>query len=141
MMYDAISDLGLAVAFEPKAAVTDNTAFVSSILDCAHKTHVALIMITGTNADADTTYTVLLEESDAANMSGAVAVADGDMNGTEVLAAWNFADDFEPRKLGYKGTKRYIRATVTPANNTGNAFLAGVWAFKDNLGAEPNPPV
>jgi hypothetical protein len=41
--------------------------------------------------------------------------------------SFGFADDYEVRKIGYKGTKRYVQATITPANNTGNLFLAGVW--------------
>lgn len=141
MLFDMHSDLGLAVAFEPKAAVTDNTAQVSTILDMQGKLSAELILITGTDADADATFTVLLEESAASNMASQNAVADDDLLGTEALAGYTFADDFEPRKLGYRGSKRYIRATVTPANNTGNVFLAGVWAFKTTEGPEPNPPV
>jgi hypothetical protein len=57
---------------------------------------------------------VLLEESDDPAMAGAVAVADIDLIGTELLAAFQFDDDIECRKLGYSGSKRYIRATVTP---------------------------
>lgn len=141
MMWDMVNDLGMLSAIEPNAAVTDNTAKVSAILDCSTKTHVTLALLTGTDADADATFTVLLEESNAANMSGSNAVDDVDLIGTENLASYTFADDNEPRKLGYRGSKRYIRATVTPANNTGNFFLAGLWLFKDMYGAEPNPPV
>lgn len=141
MLFDGISDLGLAVAFEPKAAVTDNTAFVSTIFDTQAKTHVGLALVTGTDADADATFAVTLAESDAANMAGSNAVAADDLIGTLAKASYTFADDFEPRKLGYRGSKRYIQATVTPTGNTGNAFLAGLWVFKDMVGPEPNPPV
>jgi hypothetical protein len=93
---------------------------------------VSLVIVTGTNADADATATVLLEEGDASNLSDAAAVADADMvsmtNGTapETAAAFTFADDGETRCIGYIGNKRYIRLTVTPVGNTGNQFLAGV---------------
>lgn len=112
--------------FAPKAAVTDNTAQVSSIIDTLGYMSCEIVLITGTNADADVAYTVLVEDGDAANLSDAAAVADQFLIGTEAQAGFNFADDGECRKIGYKGPKRYVRVTVTPANNTGNVFLAGV---------------
>lgn len=142
MMYDGASDLGMAAAIPPSTITNANTPYVSAILDCKGKHKVTLALLTGAITDADATLTTLLEESDAANMSGANTVAAGDMIGTAALASATFADDGEPRKLGYKGAKRYIRATVTPAlNDAGAISLAGLWLFEDNLGAEPNPPV
>jgi len=135
-MRDLANNLHFVPAFAPKAAVTDNTAQVSAILDRAGYESVALAMVTGTDADADATFAVLLEESDASDMTGAAAVADADMIGTEALAGWDFNDDGVCRKLGYIGNKRYLRATVTPANNTGNLFLAGMWV----LGGARNTP-
>lgn len=60
----------------------------------------------------------------------------------EVLASFDFGDDNECRKLGYTGSKRYIRATVTPANNAaGNIFLAGIWVQSHPASAPTaNPP-
>jgi hypothetical protein len=110
----------------PAAAVTDNTAFVSQILDTANAAVNEFIGIAGAIADADVTFTVLVEESDAANMSGATAVADADLLGVEAMGL-QFDSDDKTFKIGYIGSKRYIRVTITPANNTGNIFLAGVW--------------
>lgn len=115
-------------ALSPVAAVTNNTAYVSEILDTANFTANELIIITGSLADADATFTVLLEEGAASNLSDNTAVADGDMLGTEAGASFTFANDDTTKKLGYIGSKRYIRATITPANNTGNAYVAAVWA-------------
>lgn len=141
-MRDLSSNLNFRPAFSPKAAVTDNTAQVSSILAVAGYESVVLALATGVQSDADATFTVLLEESDAADMSGANAVADEHLIGTEALASFDFSHDGVCRKLGYVGYKPYIRATVTPANNTGNLFLAGMWVLG---GARTlptaNPPV
>jgi len=115
-------------ALSPVAAVSNNTAYVSEILDTANFTVNVLVILTGSLADADATFTVLLEEGAASNLSDAAAVADGDMLGTEAGASFTFANDDTTKKLGYIGSKRYIRATITPANNTGNAFVAAVWA-------------
>lgn len=133
-MRDLMNRVHVTPAFAPKAAVADNTAQVSTVADLKGFGSCMLAMITGTNADADVTYTVLIEDSD--DNSSFAAVADEYLNGTELLAGFQFDDDGESRKIGYTGIKRYVRATVTPANNTGNVFLAGVWV----LGAASRQP-
>ena len=55
---------------------------------------------------------------------------------------FQFDDDGECRKIGYVGSKRYVRVTVTPSgNDSGNIFLAGV-AILGNPEMFPtaNPP-
>src|SRR5215218_2208248 len=114
-MRDIANRLHFRPAIAPIAARTDNTAILSTILDTLGYGSATLALVTGTNTDADATFTTLLEESNDSGMSGAAAVADKDMIGTEALASFQFDDDVECRKLGYIGAKRYIRATVTPA--------------------------
>jgi hypothetical protein len=46
--------------------------------------------------------------------------------GTEALAGFQFDDDNECRKIGYRGSKRYVRLTITPANNASAAVLSAV---------------
>ena len=131
-MRDGLSKLRIRPLIPPVAAVTDNTATVSSIIDCQGYDAVTLAFITGTLSDADATFAVLLEEGDQSNLSDAAAVADADMvsmtNGTapEAAAAYTFGDDNETRVIGYIGTKRYIRLTLTPSNNAGDHFVAGI---------------
>lgn len=115
-------------AFSPVAAVTDNTAQVSQIIDTKNYKAVEFILATGTLTDANATFAALLEEGDDSGLSDAAAVADGDMYGTEALCGFQFDDDNETRKIGYHGTKRYIRLTITPSGNTGDLYLAGVAA-------------
>ena len=103
------------------------TALVSQILDTANFNAHELVIATGSIADADATFTVLIEEGDASNLSDAAAVADADLLGTEVLAGFQFDDDNETRKIGYIGAKRYIRATITPVNNASAALISAVW--------------
>lgn len=123
---DLASLIKLVPLFNPGAAVTDNTAQVSAIIDTAGFQSCVLGIQTGTLSDADATFTVLVEEGDASNLSDAAAVADGDLNGTEAAASFTFANDNVTRKIGYVGAKRYVRMTVTPSGNTGNLFLAGM---------------
>jgi len=125
MLRDLSSNLTIKRAISP-VSVADTTAQVSQILDTRDYESVALFIATGSIADADATFTVLLEEGDVSNLSDAAAVADADLIGTEVLAAFQFDDDNECRKLGYKGNKRYTRLTITPVANSSAALLAAV---------------
>jgi hypothetical protein len=44
-------------------------------------------------------------------------------------------------RLRYIGKCRFVQATITPANNTGNLFVAGMWIQGDPLHAPTsNPP-
>ena len=138
-MKDITNNLHLQPAFAPKAAVTDGTAQVSTTCDRKGFESVMLAMITGTLSDADATWSVLIEDSD--DDSTYAAVVDAELNGTEVLAAFAFGDDGECRKIGYTGTKRYIRCTVDDVTaNTGNLFLAGVWVLANGATPTANPP-
>jgi hypothetical protein len=111
-------------------SVADNTAQVGQVIDHQGYNGALYTILIGSVADADATFTVLLEESDASG-SGYAAVADADMNSqganaAETDAAFQFDDDNEVRKIGYSGQKRYTRLTITPASNASAAVLAAV---------------
>lgn len=122
-------------------SVADNTAQVGQVIDHQGWGQAVYAIATGSLADADVTYTVLLEESDASG-SGFAAVADEDLLGTEALAGFQFDDDNECRKLGYKGKKRYTRMTITPANNASAGLFTAVCILgSPAVAPTPNPPV
>jgi hypothetical protein len=142
-MRDSANNLHFKPAIAPVAALTNvNTPIVSTILDTFGFGSATLALITGTETDTNVTTVVLLEESNDSGMAGATAVADIDLIGTELLAAFQFDDDIECRKLGYIGSRRYIRATVTPSgNDAGNIFLSGIWVQGHPSSAPTaNPP-
>ena len=141
-MKDLANKIQCVPLIVPVAARTDNTAIVSAIIDRKGYQSCALVLITGTNTDTNATFTVLVEDGNASNLSDNAAVADSELNGTELLAGFQFDDDNECRKIGYVGSKRYVRMTVTPAgNDSGNIFIAGV-AILGNADLAPpaNPP-
>ncbi len=123
-MRDLYNNLEVRRGISPAAAVTDNTAFVSQIIDMRGFSSMIFLVQLGGLADADVTFTVLMEEDDASDLSTAAAVADADLNGTEALIGFDFADDNLARKIGYHGSKRYVRMTITPADNAGDIFLS-----------------
>lgn len=110
------------------AAPTNDTAVVSPIVDRRDYSALMFAVVTGTLADAGATFTALLEESDDSGMSGATAVADGDMHGTEAGASFTEANDSAVFELGYRGNKRYVRLTVTPSGNAAAAPI-GIMAL------------
>jgi hypothetical protein len=139
-MRDAVSKTQVKRVISPVTGAADNTAQVGQIIDHQGYDSATYVITTGTIADADATFTVLLEEGDASNLSDAAAVADADMvsqtlgTAPETAAAFTFASDDNVRKLGYVGSKRYTRLTITPAAN------AGAWGIGANCVLEKRSP-
>jgi hypothetical protein len=139
-MKDLMNSITVKRVISP-VSVSDNTAQVGQVIDRKGFESVTYLIATGSLADSDATFSVLLEESDASDMSGAAAVADADLLGTEALAGFQFDDDNECRKLGYIGSKRYTRMTITPSGNASAGLLAAV-AVLGHAQIQPtvNPP-
>ena len=112
----------------PAAAPTGDTPQPTTVIDRQGFMDLELLIITGTLADAGASWTVLMEQSDVAALaSGVTDVADADLLGTELGASFTQAADSTVIKIGYRGSKRYVRATITPSGNAGNAPLAAIW--------------
>lgn len=129
--------------FAPIAAQTNSsTARASAIIDLAGYNACEFVLINGTNTDANATFAVTVEEGDNSALSDTAAVAASSLVGTLALAGFDFAADGKCRKLGYIGTKRYVRVTVTPTgNDAGDWFMAGVAVLGyPAVGPTANPP-
>lgn len=124
-MRDLMNNITPAVAIAP-AVVSNNTAQVGEIIDTLGYDSLTFVIGAGTLADADATFTVLVEEGDEANLSDAAAVADEDLIGTEALASFDQDADDSAFKIGYQGNKRYARLTLTPAGNGAAAPLCAL---------------
>lgn len=124
MEKEIYSEFDYVKGFAP-IANTDNTAMVSAIIDVAQYDAVQAVVMTGVLADADATFTVLFEEGDDSGLSDAAAVAAADIVGS--TPTLTFASDGLVKVWGYKGVKRYIRLTITPANNTGSAPMSALF--------------
>lgn len=130
-MRDGLSSIQIRRAISP-ASTADNTAAVSQIIDRRGFDSLVFAIATGSLADADATFTVLVEDGNAANLSDAAAVVDAELTsqtlGTapETAAAFTFAADDNVRSIGYVGSKRYVRLTITPANNASAALMSAI---------------
>lgn len=139
-MRDMMNNIHTVPAIAP-VVVTDNTAQVSAIIDLQNYDACTFVITTGTLADADATFAVTMDHGNAANLSDAAAVPAADLVGTYALAGFTFADDGETRKIGYVGARRYVRLTVTPSGNAGNAPLAAIAVLGlPRIAATANPP-
>lgn len=140
MRTDLFNSINLKRGISPYDHATGDAAVVSQIIDMQGIDTLVFAIATGSLADADATFTVLVEESDDSGMSGATAVADADLLGTEALASFTFGGDDKCFKIGYKGSKRYVTCTITPANNTGAALLCVIAITVPQLLPAANPP-
>lgn len=123
MSNDILNTLAMRRLISPFRQTNSSTAVVSQILDRQGYDRVGIVIQTGDLTDANATFACTLEESNDSGMSGAVAVAASDLVGGTVASALNFAfgDDNVFKQIGYIGTKRYLRLTITPTgNDSGN---------------------
>jgi hypothetical protein len=122
-MRDMLNNVHTVVALAP-VVVTDNTAQASAIIDAQGYDSLTFLIAAGVLADVDATFAVTMTHGDQSNLSDGVAVPANDIVGTLAAAGFTFADDAETRKVGYRGARRYVRLTITPTNNAGNAPLS-----------------
>lgn len=140
MRTDLFNSINLKRGISPYDHATGDAAVVSQIIDMQGIDTLVFAIATGSLADTDATFTVLIEESDDAAMGSANAVSDADLLGTEALASFTFGGDDKCFKIGYKGSKRYVTCTITPANNTGAALLCVIAITVPQLLPAANPP-
>jgi hypothetical protein len=105
---------------------TGTTALVSQIIDRQGFESLEFAIAIGSLADSNATFAVLVEDGDDSGLSDNGAVDDTELLGTEALAGFQFDDDNEVRKIGYRGHKRYVRLTLTPAGNSDDAYISAV---------------
>ncbi|MCB2081367.1 MAG: hypothetical protein KDD76_01950 [Rickettsiales bacterium] len=103
-MKDIHNNIKVSRAISP-VSVSDNTVQVSQIIDTQGFNALEFLIAIGSVADADATFTVLLEDGDDAALSDAAAVADAELLGTEPL----------PRSSMTMTTKRAVLAILVPS--------------------------
>ena len=126
-MQDLMNNIHPVVAVAPQV-VSDGSSILSAAVDTAGYDSVTFVVLLGTLADADATWTVTLHEGDTATQGDHTAVADAEIIGTEALAGIAAAtDDGLCRKIGYGGNKRYVSVEIDNGTaNTGAAPIAVV---------------
>lgn len=109
--------------------VNSNTTLTGTGVDLRGFEGACVIFQAGTIAGSSSAniHTFELQESDSSG-TGFTAVADADLIGTEAAVALNGGTDSVVKKLGYIGTKRYIRVvdTTTAFTTAGGSIAVSV---------------
>lgn len=134
-MKDLHSLIHVARAISPCNGGND-VPLVSQIIDRQGYESLEFVIATGSLADAGATFTVLVEDGDNSALADNAAVADAQLLGTEAEASFTQADDDKVYKIGYRGSKRYVRLTITPAGNGADDYISAV-AILGNASQNP----
>lgn len=125
-MRDISNDLKFVTLWDPIDLGSGDTAKVSAIIDLQGYDSCVMHFAYGSIADSDVTFTLLIEDGDNSSLNDNAAVVDAQLVGTEAGATPLLSNDNTGFKIGYTGSKRYVRATLTPANNTGAILTSAV---------------
>ncbi len=141
MKRDLMNNIHPVVAIAP-VVVTDGTAQTSAAIDVRNYKSVTFVILLGTLADADATWTVGVLEGSTSTQASHTAVADKDLLGTEALAGFQYDNDGECRKIGYVGDADYVSIEIDDDTaNSGNAPMAVVMIAEPYERPASNPPV
>jgi len=143
-MRDGSSNIQVKRSTSSISGAGDDVAQVGEIIDTQGYDSLTFVINTGVLVDANATFAVVVDEGDDSGLSGSNAVVDADLvkqdpssaTAPEAQASFAFGDDNEVRKIGYIGSKRYVRLTITPTGNTG-AWPIGVVAILSNASRVP----
>ncbi|CAK0778963.1 conserved hypothetical protein [Gammaproteobacteria bacterium] len=138
-MLDLHSGVVYKNALPAQTQTNSDTAFTGETIDLAGYRGAEFVINTGTITDTDVTCTTILQHDDAANMGTAetVTAALGLVGSNPTIAA---ASDAKCFRVGYNGSKRYVRLLITPSgNNSGALPIAAVVCLKPMKQVEAQP--
>jgi len=123
MYKELYSSYKVSNAFDTQA-ITSDTTTNGDIIDTAEYGSLLFVIQSGTLTDG--TYTVLIHEGDESNLSDASAVDDADLTNTEASASFASTDDNTVNKIGYVGSKRYVRLSLVSASTSSGGTLGAI---------------
>jgi hypothetical protein len=141
MFHDKLhSRITAEILLEPAAKITTTTE--SSACDLRGFGAVDVLFILGDSADilaANLSWTWSLEEC-ATTDGSYTPVALADLIGVTTLAgciANDEAEDSNVYRIGYKGSKRFIKGVMTAAGSTSSGIFCTIVAIKSQAAVEP----
>lgn len=141
-MKDLHNSINPKPSINPQTSAT-NAAIVGAIIDRQGYDSVSYLIHYGA-LFAGSSFAVTMEHGDDPALADTAAVAAADLIGTLALAGGTQAGGLAntTKKVGYKGSKRYTRLTVTPSANGATSVLSAA-AVLAHASQKPtaNPPV
>ena len=105
--------------------INSDTTTNGNIIDTQDYEACEFVLLMGTLTDGD--YTVLIQHGDNSALSDAAAVADSQLLGTEAGASFTAdTDDNRVSKIGYIGTKRYVRFNIVSTSTSSGATMGAI---------------
>lgn len=124
-MQDLHSNVKVSRLISPAAAITGNGTTTSQTIDTLDYGSLELILTSGALTDGVLTGTVY--HGDASNMSDEAACAAADLIGSAPTFDQGVgADANAAKRVGYRGSKRYVRIKFVQTGATSGGFLSGV---------------
>lgn len=124
-MQDLHNNIKASRGISPQAITASDSTLTSEIIDTRGYGSTEFLFISG--AVTDGTFTITVYESNDSGMSGETAVADDDLLGTEpTFVGTTSADDNAVKKVGYIGSKRYVRAKAVQTGSSTGGYLVCV---------------
>ena len=120
---DLHANLSFEVALAPQTISTD-TATATAIIDMQGKSALEIVFASGTITDG--AYAFSIEEGDESDLSDAAAVDAGDLLGATGDMDFAATDDDTVKSIGYIGSKRFVRATLTSTGTTSGGLFSAV---------------
>lgn len=119
---DLHNSIKAVVALQPQS-ITTNTTTVGEVVDTLGHESVEFIVAAGSLADA-----ALVPAVTECDTSGGTytAVADADLLGTEAGAALAATDDATAAKIGYLGSKRFVKLSLVSTGASGANLVGAV---------------
>lgn len=140
-MRDFANQVHPVAAISPAAPITDNTVLTSAIIDTSGYESCVFLINLGLLAAAAATFAVTVDHGDDPALADAAAVSATNLTGTLALASFDQAADNKVRKIGYVGSKRYVRLKITPNGNNAAANISAIALLSDGrFIPTPNPP-
>lgn len=134
MLIDLNSVLKMYPSTDPAAIIAGNATKTGATIDRQGYESLEFLAIAGVITDSTLTCTVY--ESNASDMTGETAVADADLIGQTNGFVHNAASSSTIKKVGYKGTKRYVRLKIVQTSATTGGFVCAV-AIQGNAKFNP----
>ena len=139
-MRDLANHLNVLPAIAPAAAVTNTNPIVGPWIDRAGYESLMFAIQAGA-LFAGSAFAVTVDVADLLDKSDAITAPASKLTGTFAQAAFAAADTGKTRKIGYVGTRRYVRLTVTPTVNGGASYVSALAILSDaRFSPTPNPP-
>lgn len=123
-MRDLHNNVKVTPVIHPVAIVNANGVTTSDTIDTQGFQSIEFAIHMGAS---DGTLTPAVYAGDASDMSDEAAVTDAsELLGTIAGATFAATDDNKVKKIGYRGSKRYVRIKITQAASTTGTFFSAV---------------